>query len=139
MKRKYNNEEDEGMERQFYVGEEDPKSFARELEQRTKRFAVAVIRLSAKLPDTVEGRIVQNQFTKAGTSIGANYREANRVRSRADFRSKIKICESESSETDYWLEIIIAMEWFTRKEIEFEVTKCKELLAIFTSIGKNLD
>ena len=119
MKRKYNNEEDEGMERQFYVGEEDPKSFARELEQRTKRFAVAVIRLSAKLPDTVEGRIVQNQFTKAGTSIGANYREANRVRSRADFRSKIKICESESSETDYWLEIIIAMEWFTRKEIEF--------------------
>ena len=137
MKKKYN-EEDEGIERQFYVREEDPKSFARELEQRTKRFAVAVIRLSAKLPDTVEGRIVRNQFTKAGTSIGANYREANRARSRADFRSKIKICESESSETDYWLEIILAMEWFTQKEIEFEVMECKELLAIFTSIGKNL-
>jgi len=137
VKKKYN-EEDEGIKRQFYVGEEDPKSFARELEQRTKRFAVAVIRLSAKLPDTVEGRIVRNQFTKAGTSIGANYREANRARSRADFRSKIKICESESSETDYWLEIILAMEWFTQREIEFEVTECKELLAIFTSIGKNL-
>ena len=71
MKRKYN-EEDEEMQRQYYVGEEDPKSFAREPEQRTERFAVAVIRLSAKLPNTVEGRIVRNQFTKAGTSIGAN-------------------------------------------------------------------
>ena len=138
MKSRYNID-NENINKQFYVGEEDPKSFARELEQRTMRFAVAVIRLSAKLPDTVEGRIVRNQFTKAGTSIGANYREANRARSRADFKSKIKICESESSETDYWLEIILALEWFSRKEIEFEVKECKELLAIFTSIGKNLD
>jgi four helix bundle protein len=138
MKNKYN-KEDESREKQFYVGEEDPRSFARELEQRTKRFAVAVIRLSAKLPNTVEGRIVRNQFTKAGTSVGANYREANRARSRADFRAKIKICESESSETNYWLEIINTMEWFTLKEIEFEDTECKELLAIFTSIGKTLN
>jgi four helix bundle protein len=136
--RKYS-AEDESREKQFYVREENPRSFARELEQRTKRFAIAVIRLSAKLPNTVEGRIIRNQFTKAGTSIGANYREANRARSRADFRSKIKVCESESSETDYWLEIIIEMKWFSRKEIEFEAEECKELLAIFTSIGKSLN
>jgi len=138
MQKKYN-EKDESREKQFYFEEADPKSFARELEQRTKRFAIAVINLSARLPNTVEGRIVRNQFTKAGTSIGANYREANRARSRADFRSKIKVCESESSETDYWLEIIIAMKWFTREEIEFEENECKELLAIFTSIGKTLN
>jgi len=137
MKRKYR-DEDERCEEKFYVGEDNPKTFARELEQRTESFAVAIIRLSARLPNTVEGRIIRNQLTKAGTSVGANYREANRARSRADFRSKIKVCESESSETDYWLEIIIEMKWFTRKEIEFEAKECKELLAIFTSIGKNL-
>ena len=137
MKKKYS-EEDESKVSEFYVGEEDPRVFARDLEQRTKRFAVAIIRLSAKLPNTVEGRIVRNQLTKAGSSIGANYREANRARSRADFRSKIKICESESSETEYWLEIVVEMEWITRKEIESEIKECKELLAIFTSTGKNL-
>jgi four helix bundle protein len=138
MNKKYS-EGDESQEGKFYVGEDNPKSFARELEQRTKKFAVAIIKLSAELPNTIEGRIVRNQLTKAGTSIGANYREANRARSRADFKSKIKVCESESSETDYWLGIIIEMSWITLKEIEFEVTECRELLAIFTSIGKNLD
>ena len=138
MKKKYN-EEDENKISQFYVGEEDPRTFARELEQRTKRFAVTIIRLSAKLPNTIEGRIIRDQLTKAGSSVGANYREANRARSRADFRSKIKICESESSETEYWLGIVIELEWMTRKESEFEITECKELLAIFTSIGRSLD
>jgi len=77
----------------------DNKEFAKELEKRTRRFAIRIIKLSAKLPDTPEARVVRYQITKAGTSIGANYREANRSRSKADFRSKIKICESEASET----------------------------------------
>ena len=79
------------------------KEFSKKLEARTKAFAIRIIKLSATLPNTVEGKIVRNQLTKAGTSIGANYREANRARSRADFKSKIKICESEASETGYWL------------------------------------
>jgi four helix bundle protein len=74
------------------------KEFSRMLEERTKALAIKIIRLSAILPNTVESRVVRNQFTKAGTSIGANYREANRSRSRADFKNKIKICESEASE-----------------------------------------
>ena len=82
------------------------KKFAKNLEKRTRLFAVRVIKISAKLPNTPEGRVVRNQLTKAGTSVGANYREANRARSKADFRNKIKICESEASETLYWIEII---------------------------------
>jgi len=82
-------------------GAKDRKKFAKDLEARTRRFAVRIIRLSAILPETVEGRVVRNQITKAGTSVGANYREANRSRSKADFRNKIKICESEASETQY--------------------------------------
>ena len=66
----------------------NPKEFAKELEKRTKKFAIQIIRLSSRLPNTPEGRIVRNQVTKAGTSIGANYREANRARSKSDFRNK---------------------------------------------------
>ena len=74
----------------------DLKEFAKGLEERTRVFAVRIIRLSASLPNTPEARVVRNQITKSGTSIGANYREANRSRSRADFKNKIKICESEA-------------------------------------------
>jgi four helix bundle protein len=114
----------------------DNKEFAKELEKRTKRFAVLIIRLSSKLPNTLEARVVRNQITKSGTSIGANYREANRARSKADFRNKIDICESESSETQYWLEVIAEMEWLSFDQIQYEYEECSELLAIFTSIGK---
>ena len=64
------------------------KEFARQLEERTLLFAVRIIRLSAKLPNTTEGWVVRNQLTKAGTSVGANYREANRSRSKADLDRK---------------------------------------------------
>jgi four helix bundle protein len=113
----------------------DNKEFAKRLEQRTRKFAVHIIRLSAMLPNTPEARVVRNQITKCGTSIGANYREANRARSRADFRSKIKICEQEASETQYWLEIVLDIGWLSEGKMKFEYDECNELLAIFTSIG----
>lgn len=114
----------------------DNKEFAHELEKRTKEFAIAIIRLSVKLPNMQEGKVIKNQITKSGTSIGANYREANRARSRADFKSRIKICESEASETQYWLEVIIGMDWLSREDLKYEYEECGELLAIFASIGK---
>jgi four helix bundle protein len=114
----------------------DNKEFSRLLEQRTRDFAVRIVRLSTTLPDTPEGREIRKQITKSGTSIGANYREANRARSRADFKSKIKICQSEASETQYWLEIIGKLKWLTWEKLKPEYDECGELLAIFTSIGK---
>lgn len=94
--------------------------------------------LSASLPDSPEGKVLRNQFTKSGTSIGANYREANRSRSKADFSNIIKICESESSETAYWLEIIMELNWIENSKTEKLLAEANELLAIFTSAGKNL-
>ncbi len=114
----------------------DIKEFSRELEKRTRKFAVNIIRLSVTLPNTPEAKVVRNQLTKCGTSVGANYREANRSRSKADFKNKITICESEASETQYWLEVIIEVGWKTRDQIISEYQECGELLAIFTSIGK---
>jgi len=72
-------------------------------------------------------------MTKPGTSVGANYREANRARSKADFRNKIKICESEASETQYWLEVIVKSKWISWFKVQWEYKECGELLGIFTS------
>ncbi len=114
------------------------KEFSKKLEQRTRKFAVRIIRLSKTLPNTPEGIVIRNQITKSGTSIGANYREANRARSKADFKNRIKICESEASETQYWLEVIVEAKWLSWKKVEPEYDECSELLAIFASIGKNI-
>ncbi len=117
----------------------DNKEFAGRLEKRTKEFALSIIRLSSLMPNTSEGRVVRNQITKSGTSIGANYCEANRSRSKADFKSKIKICESEASETQYWLDIIKDLNWLPNKKILPIYQECSELLAIFTTVSKELN
>ena len=114
----------------------DIKDFAKEIEKRTLKFAVQIIRLSASLPNTPEARVIRTQITKCGSSVGANYREANRSRSKADFKNKIAICESEASETQFWLKIIIEAGWKNRQQVTAEYEECSELLAIFTSIGK---
>jgi four helix bundle protein len=116
----------------------DNKEFSRQLEDRTRKFAIMVIKLSSQLPDTPEGRVIRRQFSKSGTSIGANYREANRSRSKADFVSKIRICESEASETAYWLEIIEDMNWLKKEKTNPVLTESNEILAIFTSIVRKL-
>jgi four helix bundle protein len=114
----------------------DNKEFAKELEKRTRKFAVRIIKLSTKLPNSPEGREIRRQITRSGTSVGANYRDANRARSRADFKNKIAICENEASETQYWLEVIVEVEWLTWEQLKPEHEECSELLAIFTSIGR---
>jgi four helix bundle protein len=113
------------------------KEFAKQLENRTKEFAISIIQLSSSLPKTEEGKVIKNQITKSGTSIGANYREANRSRSKADFINKIRLCESEASETKYWIEIIADMEWVDSEKIKSIYAEAKELLAIFTTIRNN--
>ncbi len=115
----------------------DNKEFSRQLEGRTKRFAISIIKLSVKLPGSPEGRVIRTQLTKAGTSVGANYREANRARSKADFNNKISICESEASESVYWLEITEEMEWIPSDKISPVLKEANELLALFTSIGNS--
>ena len=114
----------------------DNKEFSRELEKRTRKFAVKIIRLSTELPNIPEGRVIRYQLIKSGTSIGANYREANRSRSQADFNNKIKISESEASETQYWLQVIAEANLLAWDRIKPEYNESSELLAIFTSIGQ---
>lgn len=114
------------------------KEFAKKLEFRTRQFGISIIKLSSILPNTIEGKVIRNQITKSGTSIGANYREANRSRSKRDFKNKIKISESEASETEYWLEIIEDLNWIEKSKLETIIKETKELLALFTSIANKL-
>ncbi len=72
-----------------------------ELEQRTKRFALRVIGFVAELPKSKVNDVLGYQLLKSGTSIGANYREANRAESRNDFIHKIGVVEKEAAETQY--------------------------------------
>jgi four helix bundle protein len=108
----------------------------KDLKERTKRFALKIIRLVASLPRTREGDIIGRQLLKAGTSVGANYRESNRSRSKAEFRAKIGIVEQESDESLYWLELLKESGIAKGKLLEELLVEADELVAIFTTIGK---
>lgn len=114
------------------------KEFAEKLELRCEDFTVMIIKLSVKLGNSPEALVLRNQLTKSGSIIGANYREANRSRSPKDFKNKIKISESEASETEYWLNIISKLNWKNLDNFENVLKESKELVAIFTSITRKL-
>ena len=107
-----------------------------ELEQRTKRFALRVIGFVAELPKSKVYDVLGYQLLKSGTSIGANYREANRAESRNDFIHKIGVVEKEAAETQYWLELSQEARLGSTQERQWLLQESGELLAIFTSIGK---
>ena len=109
----------------------------KQLEDRTKAFAIQVIRFVADLPKNRISNVLGHQLVKSGTSVGANYREANRAESRADFMHKIGIVEKECSESLYWLELCEESDIGDKGVRSQLLQECGELLAIFTSIGKS--
>ena len=107
-----------------------------ELEIRTKGFSLNLIRFLQSLPKNYLGEALGRQLLKSGTSIGANYREANRAESKADFIHKLAIAEKEASETVYWLELILEGGIGTNQEAIRLMQEAKQLLAIFTAAGR---
>jgi four helix bundle protein len=109
----------------------------KDLEKRTKKFSLDVIKFTASLPRTREADVLGRQLLRSGTSIGANYREANRGVSRPDFANKIGTVQKEASETQYWLELFIESDILKAAPVTLHA-EALELLAIFTAIGKKL-
>jgi len=107
-----------------------------ELEKRTKQFALRIIAFAVTLPMGRIGDVIRYQLVKAGTSVGANYREANRAESRNDFIHKIAIVEKEASESQYWLEICDEASFGDPQQRGWLLQEAGELLAIFTSAGR---
>ena len=108
----------------------------RQLEERTLIFAITVVRFVATFPPTEAASVISRQLVKAGTSIGANYREANRAESGPDFIHKTAVVVKESSETDYWLEICSRTELGDATRRAWLSQEARELLAIFTTINR---
>jgi four helix bundle protein len=107
-----------------------------ELKNRTKHFALRVLRFVDLLPKGRTQDVLAKQLVRAATSVGANYRAACKARSKPDFISKITIVEEEADETQYWLELIAAHEKVDENEITELLTEAMELTAIFTASGK---
>ena len=108
----------------------------KDLEKRTKTFALRVIQFVSNLPVNKVTDVLGYQVLKSGTAVGANYREGNRAESRKDFIHKIGIVEKEASETQYWLELLEESDIGPAAELQWLLRESSELIAIFTSIGK---
>lgn len=109
----------------------------KELEERTKRFSFDVIRFLESLPKNYLGEVMGRQLLRSATSIGANYREANRGESRADFIHKISLAEKEAGESLYWLELMREAGLGASAKCQKLLREADELVAIFTLIGKS--
>ena len=108
-----------------------------QLEDRTKRFAVAVFRMLKQIPYDISTKVIGFQLGKSASSIGANYREANRSESREDFVHKIGIVLKEASETLYWVQVLrdLYPEQFALKDIEAET---EEFVRLFQATRKSI-
>jgi four helix bundle protein len=109
-----------------------------ELKTRTRDFAVRVIRLYAALPKTTEAQVLGKQLLRSGTSVGAQYREAQHAKSNADFISKIEGSLQELEETSYWLELLEEMQVFGNAKLKPIQQETKELIAVLVTIAKKV-
>jgi four helix bundle protein len=107
-----------------------------DLKQRTREFALRVVRMFAVLPKGVAAQVIGKQVLRSGTSVGANYREASRGRSKAEFVAKIGDSLRELEETEYWLELLVEGGFFPASRIKDLQKECGELIAIFVTILK---
>jgi four helix bundle protein len=114
------------------------KEFGKYLEGRTKDFAIRIIKMSSSMNNSPENKVIRDQIIRSGTSIGANYREANASRSKADFLNRIRICQGEANETIYWIEILMETSSGKINHIQELYCEAKELFAIFSSITGKL-
>ena len=107
-----------------------------DLRLRTKLFAIDVIRACRGVPRSKEGWVLGRQLIRSGTSVGANYREAFRARSRAEFIAKMGDCLRELEETAYWLELLVDAEIIPPAPIAAVRQETNELTAIFVTVLK---
>lgn len=110
-----------------------------DLEERTAQFGESVIDFCKNLKQDTVTRPIINQLVRSGTSIGANYLEANGASSKKDFRNKIFICRKEANETRHWLRMLMGCASEKKDNIQKLGQEARELTLIFAKITKSLD
>lgn len=116
------------------LNEEVGRQKEEDLRLRTKAFALRILKLYAALPRETSAQVLGKQLLRSGTSIGANYREAYRARSRAEFIAKAGICLGEAEETAYWLELLSEAELVKPSLLVDLLDENDQLIAIFVTI-----
>ena len=114
--------------------EEVGKKKEDDLRARTKLFALRTLRLYSSLSKDTAAQVLGKQLLRSGTSIGANYREAFRARSKAEFIAKSGICLGEAEETAYWLELLAEGGIIAPALLTDLMDECDQLIAIFVTI-----
>jgi len=110
----------------------------RAFKDRTKRFALAIIRLVQQLPGGLSSDVIGRQILRSASSIGANYRAACRAKSVADMINKLKIVEEEADETLYWLELLGESEIMPLDQLSGLSKECDQLVAMTVASLKTL-
>ena len=106
---------------------------AKQLRDRTKAFAVGIIKAFSGLPKHEATRVMGRQFLRSGASVAANYTAACRAGSAADFISKISVVAEDAGETLFWLELLVKAELTEPNFVESLMNECDELLKIFSA------
>jgi four helix bundle protein len=109
---------------------------ADEFKNRTKAFAIRVIRLVEALPQNQTAKVIGNQLLRCGTSVGANYRAACRAKSPADFVAKMAIVEEECDESIYWMELIVEAGLLDGKRLADLKNEAIEILSMVVASRK---
>ena len=105
--------------------------------QRTKEFAIRVVKLYRSLPASKDAQIIGQQVFRSATSVGANYRAACRGRSRPDFISKLGIALEEVDESLYWMELLIETKIISAERLQPLMAEANEITAILVSTIKS--
>ena len=109
-----------------------------DLSERTAKFGENIIILCKKIKQTPVLSPLVNQLVRSGTSVGANYMEANGASSRKDFANKIFICKKEAQETQHWLRMLLAYGDLEKNDITILGQECHELVLIFQKISASV-
>ncbi len=109
-----------------------------DLKCRTKSFALRIIKVYSVLPKSIESQVLGKQLLRSGTSVGAQYREAQRAKSNADFINKLEGSLQELEETLYWLELLGDASILSTERLEPLCQEANELISIFVTMAKNV-
>ena len=112
--------------------------FSDALKNRTKTFAISIIKLSKSFPKTEEAYIIKKQLLRSAFSVASNYRAVCRGRSDAEFFSKLSIVVEEADEVVFWLELLVESETLTGTEINKDLKEANELLSIVAKSRKTM-
>lgn len=104
------------------------------LEERTVNFGIMIIRFAKSIKLTFYNNNILSQLLKSGTSVGANYQEANGAESKKDFIHKIAICKKELKETEYWLKMLFEASPESSEPETAVINETRELILIFAKI-----